>query len=180
MNTALTPAHILRAFAAMEESTIKRPASLVTEAKLKAAASTWVAILAPMMSAEVFADAVMAHMRDPEEGRFWPTPAHIIGRAEVIAAAAYPDAAEAFPRVLARRSSFGAHREDDAMRQLEVDGYPLAKVRAGIAAVGGWVDMGKVPDPDHGGDAKAYSYARRDFIAAYNGAKVAGTALVKA
>lgn len=176
MTAPLTATLVLQAFDRMEMSGLKRPEAFATIPKLQAAAATWVAILSPM-TADAFAAAIMAHMRDPDAGRFWPTPAHIIGRAEALAAAAYPDAAEAFPRVLARRSSFGAHREDDALAQLEVDGFPLAKVRAGIAAVGGWADMGKVPDPDHGGDAKAYGYARRDFIAAYNGAKVAGTAL---
>jgi len=120
MNTALTPSHVLRAFAAMEESTLKRPASLVTEAKLKAAATTWVAILAPMMSAEVFADAVMAHMRDPEEGRFWPTPAHIIKQVGNISRDGVPSAATALRVGRDRSRRRSARQRERASREAGV------------------------------------------------------------
>ena len=179
MNTALTPSHVLRAFAAMEESTLKRPASLVTEAKLKAAATTWVAILAPMMSAEVFADAVMAHMRDPEEGRFWPTPAHIIKQVGNISRDGVPSAATAFPRVLARRGSYGPHREADAMDQLVADGFPRERLAAGIKALGGWESLGMIPDPRYGGDAVGHGIAGRTYADAYIACD-ASTSLVKA
>lgn len=178
MNTALNPNHVLRAFAAMEESTLKRPASLVTETKLKAAATTWVAILAPMMSAEVFADAVMAHMRDPEEGRFWPTPAHIIRQANMVALAGIPTAATVFPKLLSRRGSWGPNHQERGLAQLVEEGAPRSKIDAGIQALGGWAELGSVPDPKFGGNAAGYAMALRSFADAYNAAPL--TALVKA
>ena len=170
MNTPRSPEQILHTFGRIESAGIKRPPAFDTGPKLKAAATAWVAILAPLMSAESFAAAVMAHLRDPEEGRFWPTPAHVIGQFNRVALAGIPTAATVFPKLLSRRGSWGPDHMERGLASLVTDGTPRPKLDAGIAALGGWAELGHVPDPKFGGDAVGYSIALRAFAAAYNAA----------
>ncbi len=176
MSKPLTAALVLQAFDRMEVSGLKRPEAFTTVAKLQAAAVAWVGVLSPM-TAEAFAAAVLRHMRDPDAGRFWPTPAHIVRQMDHIALDGVPPAAEAFPRVLARRGSYGAAREADAMDQLVTDGFPRDRLAAGIKALGGWVSLGMIPDPRYGGDAVGHGIASRTFADAYIACD-ASTALV--
>lgn len=172
----LTRDHVLTAFAYLGRIGLKPPMNLSTAESAAACADTWIDVLNPMLP-DQFASGIKAHLRDPERGSYWPTPSDILRHTEAIAAAAYPDAAAAFPLVLRIRGTFGAAREEEGYAYIESQGLPLAKVRAGIEAVGGWAEAGRVPDVAHGGDPVAFGIASRAFAAAYTRTKLVGTAL---
>jgi hypothetical protein len=111
-------------------------------------ASTWETTLGDMPDADLHA-AVLAHMRDPDRGRFWPTPADIIGRCANRAPAPADTDAEAFDRLVA-----SIRRGDPSTSHMDRD-QRAALDRIGLAST--W-DQRRLPEA-------SIPHRRRDFVA---------------
>lgn len=110
----LTPDDLLKTFAGLEMLGLRRPEAQDTPEKLRAAARVYADTLAAAVpSTATLAEAVRGHLRDPERGRFWPTPADLLaalGVRPTPRAGAYP---LAFPARRALTATLGA--DDEAL-----------------------------------------------------------------
>jgi hypothetical protein len=89
--------------------------------------------------------AVMAHLRDPDGGRFMPTPAHIIRHLEP---ADRDRALLAWAEVRGKLTDSRSARSDDPA------------IEAAVRDLGGWVHLGALPERD-------LPWRERDFIERY-------------
>lgn len=119
-----------------------------------------------------------AGVKVASEHRFnsWPTAAVLIAAAESLAAVARPklDPNEVFETVRLARSTFGADRQQEAIRWVLIrcPAADDAAVLTAIASLGGWANLGRIPDPDprRGGNEIGYAAARKAFVGAYQNA----------
>lgn len=113
----MTPDDILKAFITLESAGIRRPDTMApTVEALDATAELWADLLSDMTPAQLAA-AVKTHLRHPERGRFWPTPADLRNAAGATAAA-LPNPDEAAWQIIvnAPRTAELYHRLDPAQR----------------------------------------------------------------
>lgn len=98
-------------------------------------------------SLEQIQTAIRAHLKDPSDGRFFPTPASIIAK---INGSAKGNATEAWPEVLRLASNSSEAFSGDPMTE------------AAVHALGGWRKIGQTQERD-------MVFLRKEFIEIYEG-----------
>ena len=98
----LTADHVKTLFLACESAGLRRPDTLADAPSVNAAAAIYVAALPGMTPADLDA-ALLVHLRDPERGRWWPSPADLLAAATAPAIEADLTAWAQLERVLYNR-----------------------------------------------------------------------------
>lgn len=130
----ITDLDIMAMFATCEAAGLRPPASYAKDQGLAAGIAIYVADLAHLNPGDL-APAIAKHRRDPERGRWWPTPADILAGAPRVDQLADPDEAkwvQIVARICAGEKTF-AHMLDAAQG-------------AGFAAAGGWWSVSRARD----------------------------------
>ena len=96
----ITDLDVMAMFATCEAAGLRPPASYAKDQGLAAGIAIYVSDLAEMNPADL-APAIAKHRRDPERGRWWPTPADILAGAPRVDQLADPDEAK-WAQIVAR------------------------------------------------------------------------------